>query len=77
MTENMYIQPGDPILYLGFGTGRNAKLICSYLNDNGHTTGIDIPEHMGKQFYRKLEKDKFACFINKRVDVPFDLKNVQ
>jgi ubiquinone/menaquinone biosynthesis C-methylase UbiE len=72
--KHIDIQPGDHILDLGCGTGRNAKLMCDYLNDNGHITGLDISEHMEKQFYRKFKEDKRLLFINQRIDVTFDLQ---
>lgn len=72
--KNMNIQPDDQIIDLGCGTGRNAQLMCSYLNEKGHITGLDISEYMEKQFYRKFENDTSVKFINQRIDVPFNLQ---
>jgi len=72
--HDMGIRPDDQILDLGCGTGRNAKLMCSYLNEKGHITGLDISEYMEIQFYLKFEKDKKINFINQRIDVPFNLQ---
>jgi len=68
------IQPGDQILDLGCGTGRNASLMCRYLNENGHITGLDISENMERQFNLKFKKDKRVEFKNQRIDIPFDLQ---
>lgn len=72
--HNMKIQPDDQILDLGCGTGRNANLMCKYLSDNGHITGLDISEHMGKQFCQKFNDDKRIEFINRRIDQPLNLQ---
>jgi len=71
--RHMDIQPGDHILDLGCGTGRNAKLMCAYLNEQGHITGLDISERMESQFRRNFETNGCAEFINQRIDIPFDL----
>lgn len=72
--KDMNIQPGDHIMDLGCGTGRNAKLMCSYLNEKGHITGLDISESMEKQFLNTLKGDNRVKFINKRIDQAFDLQ---
>ncbi|HNS17846.1 MAG TPA: class I SAM-dependent methyltransferase [Bacteroidales bacterium] len=72
--SDMGILPDDQILDLGCGTGRNAKLMLGYLKEKGHITGLDISEHMEKQFKRKFEGDKRIDFINQRVDIPFNLQ---
>jgi len=72
--KDMNIQSDDQVMDLGCGTGRNAKLMCSYLNEHGHITGLDISEHMKKHFHRKFKADKRVEFINQRIDVPFNLQ---
>ena len=52
--NDMEIQPGDQILDLGCGTGRNAGLMLSYLGEDGRITGLDISEDMEKQFRKGL-----------------------
>ncbi|MBN2214716.1 MAG: methyltransferase domain-containing protein [Bacteroidales bacterium] len=71
---HMDIQPGDHILDLGCGTGRNARLMDGYLNDKGHITGLDISEHMERQFRRNFKNNKHAEYITQRIDIPFDLQ---
>ncbi|MBN2350566.1 MAG: class I SAM-dependent methyltransferase [Bacteroidales bacterium] len=70
----MEIQPDDQILDLGCGTGRNANLMRKYLSDNGHITGLDISEHMEKQFRQKFNDDKRIEFINRRIDQSLNLQ---
>jgi ubiquinone/menaquinone biosynthesis C-methylase UbiE len=72
--SKMDIRTDDQILDLGCGTGRNANLMRKYLSDNGHITGLDISEHMEKQFRQKFNDDKRIEFINRRIDQPFNLQ---
>jgi ubiquinone/menaquinone biosynthesis C-methylase UbiE len=72
--RDMEIHTDDQILDLGCGTGRNANLMRKYLNDNGHITGLDISEHMEKQFRQKFNDDKRIEFINRRIDQPLNLQ---
>jgi ubiquinone/menaquinone biosynthesis C-methylase UbiE len=72
--REMEIQPGDYILDLGCGTGRNAALMASYLNENGRIDGLDISEDMEKQFRRRFKDDNRIEFNNRRIDMPLDLK---
>ena len=71
--KDMDIKPGDSILDLGCGTGRNAALIANYLSEDGRITGIDISEIMERQFRKNFSDDKRVKFINQRTDIPFDL----
>jgi ubiquinone/menaquinone biosynthesis C-methylase UbiE len=43
----------------------------AYLNDNGHITGIDISEEMGRQFKRKCATFNNVTYRTQRVDMPF------
>ena len=74
--SNMDIQPGDQILDLGCGTGRNANLMRKYLTGNGHITGLDISIDMEKQFRNRFRNDKRVEFFNKRIDQPVNLEKV-
>jgi ubiquinone/menaquinone biosynthesis C-methylase UbiE len=69
----MQIQPGDTILDLGCGTGRNALLMKNYQGEKGKIIGLDILEAMEKQFLRTFGSDGNVSFINQRIDVDFDL----
>lgn len=70
----MDIQPSDSILDLGCGTGRNALLMSSFLGKDGYITGLDISEHMERQFLDKFKGDHRVEFINRRIDIPFSLE---
>lgn len=72
--EDMNIQPDDHIMDLGCGTGRNARLMCSYLNEKGHISGLDISEYMEKQFFASFINDNRVEFNDQRIDVPFNLQ---
>ena len=70
----MQIQPGDSILDLGCGTGRNALLMKNYQGIKGEIIGLDISEAMEKQFLKKFGSDGNVSYINQRIDVDFDLE---
>ena len=71
--EQMQVQPGDAILDMGCGTGRNALLMKNYLGQHGKITGLDISEAMQKQFLKKFRDDKNIRYSHQRIDVDFDL----
>jgi ubiquinone/menaquinone biosynthesis C-methylase UbiE len=70
--KDMNIRPDDSILDMGCGTGRNALLMADYLT-NGNITGLDISPLMEKQFIEKTKRESRLKFINKRIDLPFNL----
>jgi demethylmenaquinone methyltransferase/2-methoxy-6-polyprenyl-1,4-benzoquinol methylase len=67
------VKPGDQILDLGCGTGRNAALMAKNLSEQGSITGLDVSEIMEKQFNEKFSGDSRFRFIRQRIDIPFDL----
>ena len=69
----MDIQPGDKILDLGCGTGRNACIMAKYLSENGKITGMDVSSIMEKQFNKKCVKHQNIKFTRQRIDLPFSL----
>jgi demethylmenaquinone methyltransferase/2-methoxy-6-polyprenyl-1,4-benzoquinol methylase len=72
--RQMKIQPGDAILDLGCGTGRNASLMVKHIGETGHITGLDISELMEKQFLKKFNTHPHISFEKQRIDQQFDLK---
>ena len=68
------VKPGDHILDLGCGTGRNAALMAKNLSENGSITGLDVSEIMEQQFNKRFENTPNISFIRRRIDVPFDLE---
>ncbi|NCD41774.1 MAG: methyltransferase domain-containing protein [Bacteroidia bacterium] len=71
--KQMDIQPGNSILDLGCGTGRNACLMAKYIGENGYINGLDISALMEKQFLQKFKKQANISFTKQRIDQPFDL----
>ena len=67
------IRRGDKILDLGCGTGRNARVMASYLSDEGTITGMDISPVMQRQFNKKCSTYRNISFIRQRIDLPFSL----
>lgn len=51
--QDMAIKPGDSILDLGSGTGKNDLLMLKYLSDDGSITALEIGKEMRKQFLKK------------------------
>lgn len=74
--QQMNIQSDDHILDLGCGTGRNVKLMCHYINEKGHITGLDISEHMKRQFNHIHKGNKQTNFLKQRIDIPFELQRL-
>lgn len=70
----MDIKPGDRILDLGAGTGRNACLMMEHLSSEGNLVGMDISQEMIGQFRRKCAGFSNSGIINARVDKVFPLK---
>lgn len=71
--SHLHIEANDTILDLGCGTGRNILLMNKYVSDNSLLVGLDISEDMEKQFKINCNKFSNIKFINKRIDMPFDL----
>lgn len=71
--EDMGIRPGEQILDLGCGTGKNAALMAKYIGQEGRITGMDLSPVMEKQFKKRHEGDGRIRFIRQRVDISFDL----
>jgi demethylmenaquinone methyltransferase/2-methoxy-6-polyprenyl-1,4-benzoquinol methylase len=69
----MNIQPGERILDLGCGTGRNAALMRPFFGDEGFLLGLDISDEMGNQFRNKFKNDRNVDFRRERIDIPIRL----
>ncbi len=69
----MEIRPGDKILDLGSGTGRNAVLMMKYLSREGRYLGIDISPAMIARARKKLSQFSNARIIRARTEqiLPF------
>jgi len=69
----MEIKPGENILDLGCGTGRNSRIMHNYCKDEGYILGIDISEEMQDQFVKKFKEYSNIEFKQSRIDVPLNL----
>ncbi len=72
--KSLHIQPGQRILDLGCGTGRNASLMLPYLKNEGQLVGLDLSPIMMTAFKQKFKGDARVTFVQQRIDQPFDLK---
>jgi len=72
--ELMEIKPGDRILDLGAGTGRNACLIIKYLSEKGEIVGIDISREMIRKFKKRCSSYTNAKIIRARIDKSLTFK---
>ncbi|MEA2022219.1 MAG: methyltransferase domain-containing protein, partial [Candidatus Caldatribacteriota bacterium] len=71
----MNIQPGNKIIDLGAGTGRNACLMMNYLSTKGEFVGLDISSEMVAQFESRCANFTNAKIINQRIDKPLRYEN--
>jgi len=69
----MDIQPGDKILDLGCGTGRNACIMAKYLSEDGKIVGMDVSPIMERQFNKKCADLRNVAFVRQRIDRLFSL----
>ena len=69
----MGIQPGDKILDLGCGTGRNACIMAKYLSEDGEIVGMDVSPIMERQFNKKCADLQNVAFVRQRIDRLFSL----
>ncbi len=69
--KKMEIKPGERILDLGCGTGRNARLMRNDFGEKGHLLGMDVSYTMGRQFERKTRSFNNMEFHSERIDLPF------
>lgn len=67
------IKPGDKILDLGAGTGRNALLMSRHLAGQGKIVGLEISAEMIANFRKNTANIKNIEVINQRIDQPFTL----
>jgi demethylmenaquinone methyltransferase/2-methoxy-6-polyprenyl-1,4-benzoquinol methylase len=72
--QSLHIQPGQQILDLGCGTGRNASLMLPYLKNEGALVGLDVSPIMMTAFKQKFKGNTLVSFVQQRIDQPFDLK---
>ncbi len=69
----MDVKPGDRILDLGAGTGRNDALLARRTGPGGKIVGLDIGEEMIAAFRKRFARVPHVEVREQRIDVPFDL----
>lgn len=67
----MEIQPGDRILDLGSGSGRNACLMLTYAGDRGEIRGYDIGEEMMARFRSRCAPHANVRVTHQPIDEDF------
>jgi len=66
--KSVEIKPGEKILDLGAGTGRNACLMKNYFGPEGELVGLDISEEMIVQFRKNCKEYSNVRIEQKRID---------
>ena len=70
VTARMQIQPGDEILDLGSGTGRNARLMLSAAPEVERILGVDLSERMLARARRRCAGQPRIRFAKRRIEQP-------
>jgi ubiquinone/menaquinone biosynthesis C-methylase UbiE len=68
--REMRVQPGDEILVLGSGTGRNLCLMNKYLSGQGRIVGLDIGPEMLEQSKQRCQHLSHIAIENQRIEQP-------
>ena len=71
--DAMDIQPGDHILDMGAGTGKNALLMHRYL-DEGSITALEIGREMQEQFTRKCGAVQNIYLEHRHIEEPLPFR---
>jgi ubiquinone/menaquinone biosynthesis C-methylase UbiE len=66
----MGIRPGDEILDLGSGTGRNIRLMLEALGDSGRVVGVDSSGDMVEQARQRCRDHHQVRFLKQRIEEP-------
>ncbi len=67
--RDLGLQPGERVLDLGAGTGRNACLMLPYLGATGQVVGWEIGEEMSTQFRNRCGDKRNVSLEHQRIDV--------
>ena len=69
----MDVKPGDRILDLGAGNGRNDAVLVKRIGPEGRILGLDIGEEMMAAFRKRFAGVPNVEIREQRIDAPFDL----
>ncbi|MEA3402472.1 MAG: class I SAM-dependent methyltransferase [Armatimonadota bacterium] len=70
VAARMQVKPGDEILDLGSGTGRNAALMGERTGSGGRVVGVDISERMLHRARRRCDGLPQIRFVKRRIEEP-------
>ncbi len=70
VTALMQVEPGDAILDLGSGTGRNALLMLERAGSTARIVGVDISEAMLRRARRRCDGHPQIRFVRRRIEQP-------
>jgi len=71
--DGMELEPGEAILDLGSGTGRNACLLAERVGPEGRVVGLDISDQMLARARRRCAGRPQVSFVKQRIEqsLPF------
>ena len=69
------LKPGEKVLDLGAGTGRNALLMREHIGESGKITALEIGDEMKAQFRRKTALYPNIELVDRRIDEPLAYEN--
>ena len=72
--EKMDIKPGQSILDLGSGTGRNDCLMAQKIGSQGKIVGLDISDGMLSQSLQRCREYPNVSFEKQRIELPLAYK---
>ncbi len=70
VVDKMQVEPGDEIIDLGAGTGRNARLLLNRVGPTGRIVGVDISPQMLARARRRCERYPEISFVQHRIEQP-------
>ncbi|MCD6496683.1 MAG: class I SAM-dependent methyltransferase [Deltaproteobacteria bacterium] len=71
--DQIRIVPGDRILVLGAGTGRNACLMMEHLGKTGFIQAFDVGDEMIRQFKHNCAQYDNVAIAKQRIDEEFEI----
>jgi ubiquinone/menaquinone biosynthesis C-methylase UbiE len=72
---SMGLRPGERVLDLGAGTGKNALLMLAYLGAGGGVTALEISEQMKARFVKKCGKHPNIRLEGRRIEEPLPYRD--